>query len=255
LLENSRLRHGDFSKVGPSVRTRLNANYFTPDEFYEVVVSKLVLPGTTWLDVGCGRSLLPGNEPLARLLAQRCGMLVGLDPDATILENELVHERVTSKIENYQTTRTFDLVTFRMVAEHIADPTGTVAALRRLTRAGSMVIIYTVTRWAATSVLASLTPLRLHHAVKKRLWACEEKDTFPVRYQMNTRRRLKRLFQAQGFHEAAFQYLADACLFWRFRRLHALEVACWKATRRVGLPWLDHCIIAVYQRCRDAEAV
>ncbi len=248
LLNNSRLRHGDLSRVGPSVRARLKAHYFSPDEYYEVVVSKLISPGTTWLDVGCGRCPLPGNKPLARILAERCRLLVGLDPDETIQDNEFVHEKVRSTVEDYEAGRTFDLITLRMVAEHIADPSGTLASLARLTQPGSKVVIYTVTRWAATSLLASLTSMRVHNVMKRFLWASEERDTFRVRYQMNARRRLKGLFVAHGFREASFHHLADACLFWRFRRLHALEVACWKATETAGLPWFDHCILAVYER-------
>src|SRR5437773_1977660 len=109
----------DSAAMGWGPRTRSCFGYFTPDDYYEATVSRLVTSGCAWLDVGSGRNVFPSNRRLAQLLAQRCGLLVGLDPDSTIDENDLVHERVRASIENYKTERTFDVVTLRMVAEHV----------------------------------------------------------------------------------------------------------------------------------------
>src|SRR6266436_4382643 len=124
----------DAAAVGWGPRIRSRFGYFTPDDYYEATVSRLVTTGCAWLDVGSGRNVFPGNRKLAQLLAQRCGLLVGLDPDSTIDENDLVHERVRVSVEDYQPDRAFDVVTLRMVAEHVADPEGAVAAFARLTK-------------------------------------------------------------------------------------------------------------------------
>src|SRR5262245_40186768 len=107
--------------MGWGPRIRGHFGYFTPDDYYEATVSRSVTAGCTWLDVGSGRNVFPSNRKLARILARRCGLLIGLDPDSTIDENDLVHERVKTSIEGYQTERTFDVVTMRMVAEHVAE--------------------------------------------------------------------------------------------------------------------------------------
>ena len=67
LREVHRSKYGD-AAVGWSVRLRRQANYFTPAEHYEALVSKLVTSETTWLDVGSGHDLFPHNRGLARVL-------------------------------------------------------------------------------------------------------------------------------------------------------------------------------------------
>ena len=73
---------------------------------------------------------------MAQLLAKRCKVLVGLDPSDNIDENPLIHERFKGLLEDYHTDRRFDLVTLRMVAEHISNPSAAVAALSRLCSPG-----------------------------------------------------------------------------------------------------------------------
>ena len=86
-----RLKHGDPKHTGWAPRRRYRFGYFTPDDIYEAAVAKLVKPGSAWLDVGCGRGFFPSNRRLSRLLADQCGLLVGVDPDRIIEENQFVH--------------------------------------------------------------------------------------------------------------------------------------------------------------------
>src|SRR5215475_10341912 len=116
-------KYGSDSTVmgwGPRIRSRFA--YYHTDDYYEATVSRLVTPGCAWLDVGSGRNVFPSNRRLAQSLAQRSSLLVGLDPDSTLDENDLVHERVRVGVEDYRPERSFDVVTLRMVAEHLVDP-------------------------------------------------------------------------------------------------------------------------------------
>ena len=122
LVEILNLRHENPNLMGWAPRTRRGFNYFTPDEYYEAWLNNLVTVNCTWLDVGCGRNIFPGNPNLARVLAKRCGLLVGVDPDLRIEENTLVHRRVVGRIEDSEGDCQFDVVTLRMVAEHIGEP-------------------------------------------------------------------------------------------------------------------------------------
>jgi SAM-dependent methyltransferase len=238
----------DESAMGWGPRTRCRFGYFTPDDYYEATVSRLVTGGCAWLDVGSGRNVFPSNRKLARLLAQRCGLLVGLDPDSTIEENDLVHERVKESIEYYRSDRTFDVVTLRMVAEHVADPDGAVAALARLTKPGGRVIVYTINRWSPVPIVTYLVPFRFHHLPKRLLWNSNQRDTFPVAYRMNTRSALGQIFGAHGFQESEFSYLDDCRTFAAFRALLILELCLWRGLRGVGLRYPENCLLGVYQR-------
>src|SRR6476646_4327373 len=71
------LKHGDHTKAGWSVRRRFPLRYFTPDDWYDALLSRLVQEDTNWLDLGGGRSPLPHNPALARDLAARCALLTG----------------------------------------------------------------------------------------------------------------------------------------------------------------------------------
>ena len=164
------------------------------------------------------------------------------------MENEVVHLRFKCSVEEFVSEEQFDLVTLRMVAEHIAAPDRAVAALARLTRPEGKVVIFTINRWSPVPIATWLVPFRLHHVIKRFIWQTEEKDTFPVAYQMNTRSRLRQLFVRHGFREAHFAYLSDCCTTFRFRTLHKLELILWRALKRLGLVYPENCLLAVFER-------
>jgi SAM-dependent methyltransferase len=248
LAQVYRSRFGDPKGTGSVPRLWYRLRHFVPDMVYEAAVAKLVGENTRWLDVGCGRGVFPSNPHLAQTLAKRCKLLVGIDPDGTIAENSLVHERAQCTIEQFHSRTRFDVVTLRMVAEHIARPEPAVASLARLTKPGGKLVIFTINRWSPVSIAAWAVPFKLHHPLKHALWRTEEKDTFPVAYQMNTRSRLRRLLGGQGFREVGFAYLSDCRTFYRFRPLHLVELLVWGTLQTFCLPYPENCLLGVYER-------
>jgi SAM-dependent methyltransferase len=212
------------------------------------MVEKLVDANTEWLDVGCGRHLFRNNKPLAHLLSTRCRLLVGVEPDDTLDENPYVHERAKTTLQDYRTNHTFDLITLRMVAEHIIEPQTTAQALANLTRPGGRVVVYTIFKWSPVPIFTRLIPFDLHHIFKYMLWRTEAKDTFPVAYRMNTRRCLAELFEAAGFFERHCYYLDDCRVFAQFRLLNFLELSLQKLSRALRLHYPEVCLLGVYER-------
>jgi 2-polyprenyl-3-methyl-5-hydroxy-6-metoxy-1,4-benzoquinol methylase len=227
---------------------RLKFGYFNPDDKYEATVDSLVTPDTEWLDVGCGRDIFPSNFALAKVLSKRCKLLVGLDPSENIDENPLLHERFRGFLEDYQTGRRFDLITLRMVAEHIANPDSAAAALSRLCKPGGKVVIYTVYKWSPVTIISAAAPFQLHHKVKKVIWQTEEKDTFPTEYRMNTRQALRKLFARAGFGEFTFAYLDDCRSLARWKWTNFLELSFWKVLNFLGLHYPEVCLLGLYQK-------
>jgi len=248
LLDLFRQKYGEPDATGPNPRMRLRFGYFTPDDHYEALVATLVTPGCRWLDVGGGRDVFPSNPSLARQLADRCGHLTGVDPSPNIHENPYVHEAAEAFIEDYASAEPFDLLTLRMVAEHIAKPTDATAAMARLVKPGGKVVIYTVNKFAPVSLVAWATPFWLHHPIKKFFWNTEEKDTFPVAYKMNTRDALARLATAAGFRETAFEHLDDCRTFAQFKGLNFCEMVGWKMLHTLRVPYPENCLLGVYER-------
>jgi SAM-dependent methyltransferase len=249
ILEIFHRKYGPTEKLGWGPRMRLASGYFTPDDVYEATVATLVEEGSVWLDVGCGRDIFPSNPETARVLSQRCKLLAGLDPSDNIDENPFIQERFKGFLEEYDTPRRFDLITLRMVAEHIAKPKEAVAALARLCKPGGRVVIYTVYRWSPITMVSSVAPFALHHPLKKILWsATEEKDTFPTAYKMNTRHALKGLLGRAGFEEEEFRYLDDCRSLAAWKLAHRLELGLWKLLHAVDLPYPELCLMGVYRR-------
>lgn len=227
---------------------RRRFSYFTPDDVYEAMVDSLVTEGCKWLDVGCGRDLFPSNGRLSRQLSERAGQLVGVDPAPTIEENPDLHRSVRCSIEDFDSDAVFDLVTLRMVAEHVERPERVLGALSRCTTSGSHVVVYTVNRFSPVPLITRIVPFALHHPIKRVLWRSEKKDTFPTCFRMNTRRSLRELFDAAGFAEAGFFYLDDCRTFGRFRPLVFAELTTRWLLRGCGLGYPENCLLGIYRK-------
>ena len=241
-------RYGPEGRLGWGPLLRRAYGYYTPDDVYEALVAGLVVPGVRWLDVGCGRELFPSNPGLAEILSKRCDRLVGVDPDPTLQENPWVHEKVASGIDAYDGEGAFDLVTLRMVAEHIERPEACVQSLQRALRPGGLAVVYTVFSFSPMPLLTRLAPMGLRHVVKSWLWGTQPKDTFPTRFRMNTRSALQRLFAGVGMREEALLRLDDCRTFARFRWLAEMELRGMRACRALGWPYPEHCLLGLYRK-------
>lgn len=243
-----RLKYGPPERLGWGPTLRRRFDYYQPDDHYEALVSGLVLPGTRWLDVGCGRELFPFNQELAKVLSRRAGRLCGVDPDVTLDENPYVHEKVRARIDDYDGRHGFDLVTLRMVAEHIDDPERCLLAVDRALAPGGLCVVYTVNAASPVPLLTRGVPMSWRHHIKSFLWRTQAKDTFPTRFRMNSKSQLRRLFAGRGLQERLFLRVDDCRTLSRFRWLQALELRTRDLCRLVRMPYPEHCLLAVYQK-------
>ena len=242
------MKYGKKDTLGWGPAMRLRHQYYNPDDWYESLLSKLVTEKTRWLEIGCGRHFFPSNPELAKMLSNKCAALVGLDPDSTIFENPYVHEKIQGFIQDYQPAQKFDLVTLRMVAEHITDPETTLRAMAELTQPGSLIVIYTIFKWSPIPLVTYSTPFFLHHPLKRFFWNTESKDTFPVAYKMNTRSDLKSMFERNSFREVYFSYLDDCRTLAKFKVTLWAELVSRKVFRLLNCPYPELCLLGVYER-------
>lgn len=248
LEELFRLKYGDSGQLNWSPALRRKFNYFNPDDVYECLMQQLVTGNTRWLDVGCGRNVFPSNAKLARILADRCKLLVGVDPDETLNDNPFVHEKVPAFMDDFRDARQYDLITLRMVAEHVEHPARLLQSLDRAVSDNGLVVIYTVNKYSPVPLVTNLVPFALHNPVKRVLWGTEPEDTFPTCFRMNTRRTLDALFSEHGFREELFLRLDDCRTFSGFKPLATLELVFQKLFRAIGLPYPEHCLLGAYRR-------
>lgn len=234
--------------MAPSPLLRYRLGYVSADDTYEALVSKLVREATKWLDVGCGRDIFPSNYQGARRLAERAALVVGVDPDENVQENDLLSERFRGTIEAYKTDEKFNLVTMRMVAEHVQEPEACVEKLSELTETNGLAVIYTPSKWAPVSVAATVVPFALHNRFKRIIWNTEERDTFPTAYKMNTRRTLQRLFANAGFEEVYFSRIDDCSILTKWLTLNKFEIRLRNLSFHMRLRYPEACLLAVFRR-------
>jgi len=245
-ISNLKYGYGESRGWGPKLREIFGYN--TPDDWYETLLDRLVTSSTRWLEVGCGRRLFPSNPSLASELSARCRRLVGIDESENISENPYIHAYQRAYLENFKTDEIFDLITLRMVAEHVRDPDKLTSALAKLLSPGGRVVIYTVHRWSPVSVVAWITPMPVHHALKGLIWEAQPRDTFPVEYRMNTRKDLSDVFSKSGFEEKSYRILSDCRTFQKWKFTNLLELLVWKILHIFGLSYPEVCVLATYGR-------
>jgi 2-polyprenyl-3-methyl-5-hydroxy-6-metoxy-1,4-benzoquinol methylase len=244
-------KYGPPHATGWGPRRRFEFGYYPPGEVYEAIVDRYVTVGCRWLDVGGGKAIFPEHPSLARQLVARASHVVAVDPSDNVHRNEFVHERVQCFLETYTPDSLFDLVTLRMVVEHVADPPAFADALGHVVKPGGRVIVFTVSSWSPLARAAAVVPFCLHYPVKRFFWGGEPEDTFPVHYRMNTRRHLRAHLNRAGFQEELFLSVDDLSTFSRFKMLNYLELVVWRAMQQLGWTYPEHCLIAIYRRAGD----
>ena len=199
-------------------------------------------------DIGCGRDIFLANPQLAQDLVARAGYVFGIDPDPSIKENPFITEGFHGIVEDCRTERRFDIITMRMVAEHIVDPDRAIGKVAELLKPGGKLIVYTPHKWALMSIVASIIPFKWHHPLKRLLWDAEARDTFPTVYKLNTRNDLRKRMSSKGLVERYFRHLDDCRTFTRYRFINYAELSAQRALRSVGLHYLETCLLGVFEK-------
>lgn len=193
---------------------------------YRDLLFELVRPGTRWLDVGCGRKLiplwLPNSEADQRALAARCAVLAGVDTYETkhpLLTDFRVAEATALPFPD----SSFDLVTTHMVVEHLAEPEAFLdEAGRVLVPDGKLVIVTPNLHYYLTAI-ASFLPSRLTRKVASFLDERNESDIFPTRYRLNTPRRIERAARGAGLCVVDLRLLNHASALGKIPPLYAID--------------------------------
>lgn len=165
------------------------------DALYGERIERFIKPGDRVLDAGCGRYM----KFCKRLSV--AAQLTGIDLDAVLeTTNTAAPYGVRGDLGHLPfPPGHFNMIISRSVVEHLEDPAQVFREFNRVLRPGGRVIIMTPNRYDYVSVIAALTPYRLHRALVSRLFRVSEDDVFPTLYRANTLRSLTRAFRMAGF--------------------------------------------------------
>ena len=205
---------------------RLRPGWRDSQVLYREAVSRHVAPGDRVLDLGCGHA-----DWLAPELV-RAGFTVGLDPDLDALRrNACLRDRVAAIGERLPFSNgTFDVVVSAWVFEHLVDPRRAVAEIRRVLKPGGRLVFLTPNAWNYNVWLIRLVPNHLHELFTSHLYQRQDRDTYPVRYRLNSARRIEATMQSAGFRCLEFQLNGDPTYLGLSRPLFAIARALERVT-------------------------
>jgi ubiquinone/menaquinone biosynthesis C-methylase UbiE len=170
---------------------------------YYRALLRCVHPENRWLDVGCGRQIVP--EFAASLEQQRAivagiRLLVGMDVDSAIHDHPLLQERVMGWGDALPfADASFNLITANMVMEHVKEPTRILSEVHRVLRPGGRFLFHTPNFKYYQIFIASLVPDGLKRRIIWLFEQREETDVFPTYYRSNTSTQIRRLAAQCGF--------------------------------------------------------
>jgi SAM-dependent methyltransferase len=217
-----------WSKLRLRIAPKIGVHLEHPQSAYYKRLRECVKPGFRWLDLGCGRQVVPhwgaSNEE-QRTLVKKAALFVGLDADAAIREHPLLKNPVIGWGDRLPfRDGSFDLITANMVMEHVTDPGVLLDEVWRVLSPGGRFLFHTPNRRYYLVMIASMIP----DAVKKRIIAVLEKrqesDIFPTFYRMNTIERITEEAHAHRFRLETIQTAGPWGSFIKLGPLGLLEL-------------------------------
>jgi len=234
---------------------RYYPSYESPKRWYERTLAELVKPGSTWLDLGCGRAITADRD-LDRELVARARLVVGCDLDPHLRRHPTIRALALANGEALPfAAESFDLVTCSMVAEHLQHPQRAFAEVARVLRPGGHFVVFTPNKWNYAMLVSRLTPHAFHLWYKRVAfylnrgeWRDFEDDVFPTYYRANSERALRELARGCGMEVVRLQHLALAHSFGFVRPLYILSLLHERLIDRLGLHRLKADLLAVFRK-------
>lgn len=172
------------------------------DQIFRERICAHLTPQSSILDLGAGAGIVQQMD--FRGLARR---ICGIDMDPRVTENPLLDEgRVADANSIPYEDNMFDLVFSDNMLEHLDTPIKVFREVARVLKPGGVFLFKTPNRRHYMPTIARMTPHYFHEYIN-RLRGREDVDTFPTRYQVNTRGDVQRLALAAGMKVAQLELI------------------------------------------------
>lgn len=188
------------------------------------------IPGTRWLDLGCGHQLVPDwmrdASTKSERLVRSARLAAGLDVHfESIAHHRHFQNRVVS--DGYRlpfADDTFDLITANMVVEHVERPAELLKEVRRVLAPNGRFVFHTTNYLNYLMIVASMIPPRLRRKVTSLLEGRAEADIFPTFYRLNTPAAIEKAARACGYEAETIALVNSSAITIRLGPLVILEL-------------------------------
>jgi ubiquinone/menaquinone biosynthesis C-methylase UbiE len=204
---------------------------------YERLLLQWIPAGAQWLDLGCGRRLLPEWRSESEMaLRERSGMLVGIDLDmGSLFDNRTAHHKVFGPAQQLPfESGSFDVVTANMVTEHLEDPIGSFSEVRRVLSPNGIFIVHTPNAAAYPTSLTHRLPDAVKKGAARLLDGRRESDVFHTYYRANTVDDLTSVARTAGLSVAALNFVSSTAVFSIVPPLAFFELLYFRTLRSEG---------------------
>jgi SAM-dependent methyltransferase len=206
---------------------------------YARLLESMVQPGCRWLELGCGRQIIPDwayDLDHQLLLTRKASILVGVDVDEALLEHPLIRHKVMA-LGGQLPFRggAFDLVSANMVVEHISRPEEFLADIRRVLAPGGKFVFHTPNVNYPLVWVAKLIPYRIRKRLVYWIEGRAEDDVFPTYYRMNSLSAIRRQAARAGFHVLILETVNSSGTFGRWGFAGWLEVLIMRLLAAIGV--------------------
>ena len=180
-------------------------NLQSPQYAYFATLARFLDRTPVWLDIGCGRAIVPEWFPPAESVlyqkaVDRAKMLVGFDADEKSLRDSALVRKVRGDVGTLPfATGTFDLVSANMVVEHLQRPESSLREIARILKPSGILVFHTVNLRSPFIAMQALAPDWLKRPLIRLLDTRKEEDVFKAYYRLNTSSSIAKCAGAAGF--------------------------------------------------------
>jgi SAM-dependent methyltransferase len=209
------------------------------------MIGKHLRPGQRLLDAGCGRYMSFCRE------FSVSASVVGIDLDSVLeTDNRRPPFGVRGDLSRLPfPPEYFDIVISRAVIEHVEAPPLVFREFARVLRPGGKIVIITPNKYDYVSLIAAVTPHRLHQLLVSRIFPVSEHDVFPTLYRANTPSALRKAMNAAGLDQKELEMLNHYPAYLMFSPLlFRLGILYERLTSLEALRLLRGWILCVYEK-------